>query len=92
MVGFSVFSDWLREGHEFSGPIIEQSKAKTKQSRITFILNFKLLYPVGSQSARIFGLPEAFFVIVNSFFYVAIALERFSSELCSNKTKNIYDF
>ena len=29
---------------------------------------------------------------MSSFVYVAIALERFSSELCSNKTKNIHDF
>ena len=31
-------SDWLREWHKFSGPITEQSKAKTEQSQITVLL------------------------------------------------------
>ena len=35
-IGLNFASDWLREWREFSGPITEQIKAKTEQSRITF--------------------------------------------------------
>lgn len=35
-IGFRLESDWLRKWPEFSGPIIKQSKIKTKQFRITF--------------------------------------------------------
>ena len=36
MIGFSFTFDWLRLWREFSGPITQQSKAKPKQSSITF--------------------------------------------------------
>ena len=35
-IGFSFASDWLRGCREFSRRIIERSKAKLMQSRITF--------------------------------------------------------
>ena len=35
MIGFNFASHWLREWRKFSGPITEQSKAKTKQTRIS---------------------------------------------------------
>ena len=35
-IGMRFASDWLREWREFSGPITERVKAKTKESRITF--------------------------------------------------------
>ena len=40
VIGFSFASDWLRKWHEFSEPIIERSKGKLKQSRITFDTQF----------------------------------------------------
>ena len=36
VIGVSFACDWLREWHEFSGPIKERSKAKPMQFRITF--------------------------------------------------------
>ena len=44
VIGFGFASDWLREGREFSGPITEWSKAKTKQFRSALTLNQELLY------------------------------------------------
>ena len=41
-IGFSFVFDWLRLWHRFSGPITEQSKAKPKQSRITFETQLKI--------------------------------------------------
>ena len=40
VIGFSFASDWLRKWREFSEPIIERSKGKLKQSRITFDTQF----------------------------------------------------
>ena len=47
-VFFNFASDWLREWRQFSRPITERSKAKTKQRLITFDthlinLHFRLL-------------------------------------------------
>ena len=39
-IGMRFASDWLREWREFSGPITERGKAKTKESRITFDTQF----------------------------------------------------
>ena len=36
VIGVSFACDWLREWHEFSGPIKERSKAKPMQFPITF--------------------------------------------------------
>ena len=36
MIGFSFASDWLTKWREYSGPITERSKAKPRQSQITF--------------------------------------------------------
>ena len=41
-IGFSCVFDWLRLWYRFSGPITEQSKAKPKQSRITFETQLKI--------------------------------------------------
>ena len=35
-IGFCLASDWFRAWHDFSGPTTDRSKAKVKQSRITF--------------------------------------------------------
>ena len=35
-IGFCFAYDWLRELHEFSGPITERSKEKLMQTLITF--------------------------------------------------------
>ena len=42
VIGLNFASDWLREWREFSGPITEQIKAKTEQSRITFDAQLKI--------------------------------------------------
>ena len=41
VIGLNFASDWFREWREFSGPITEQIKAKTEQSRITFDAQLK---------------------------------------------------
>ena len=35
-IGFSFASDWLGDQREFSGPITERSKAKSKKFWMTF--------------------------------------------------------
>ena len=42
MIGFSFASDWLTKWHEYSGPITERSKAKPRQSQITFDSQLKI--------------------------------------------------
>ena len=44
MIGFSFASDWLTKWREYSGPITERSKAKPRQSQITFDSQLKLLF------------------------------------------------
>ena len=44
MIGFSFSSYWLAECCEFSGPITEQSKAKTLQAWITFDTQLKIVH------------------------------------------------
>ena len=44
VTGFNFASDWLREWCEFSGPIIGRTKARTKQSRISFETQLKSLF------------------------------------------------
>ena len=44
VIGFDFASDWLREWCEFSGPIIGRTKARTKQSRISFETQLKSLF------------------------------------------------
>ena len=42
MIGFSFASDWLTKWREYSGPITERSKAKPRQSQITFDSQLKI--------------------------------------------------
>ena len=42
MIGFSFASDWLTKWREYSGPITERSKAKPRQSLITFDSQLKI--------------------------------------------------
>ena len=46
IIGYSSASNWLREWRKFSGPIIEQSKAQTQQSRITLDTQSKFLHTI----------------------------------------------
>ena len=39
VTGFSLASDWLTEWREFSGPFVERSKTKGKQTHIVFDTN-----------------------------------------------------
>ena len=52
VIGLSIASDWLREWHEFSGPIKARSKAKTKQSQITLDTQLKIFLHNGINLIR----------------------------------------
>ena len=57
-IGFSFASDWLGRWREIFRPIIDRSKAKPMQSRITFDTRLKIALTHSNQPMRLHNLVQ----------------------------------